>query len=460
MDPDAVSTAPTAVNPPADGWSLTLPPKMADDLFDHLFGDGEEHGAVILAAQVHGPRGPRLLARHLVTAVDGVDYVEGTVGYRALTPNFVRDNILRAGDEQLAYLAVHNHGGHQTVRFSRTDLTSHERGYPALRAISGQPVGAVVFAPAAAAGDLWLPSGDRVELAEVVIPGNNLIRLQPRPTKAATTDPTWDRQTRLFGDRGQQNLNRLRVAIVGAGGAGSIITEFIARMGIGSLVLVDPDDVDETNLPRLVGAERADVGQPKVDIAARNAIRANPLAVVERHATDLHEQPALGAVAKCDWIFLAADTNAARHYTNKLVQQQLIPATQVGVKVPVADGGRIGQIHTITRLLLPGHGCLWCNQLINPTDLAVEMLPDAERRQAQYVPGVPAPSVMALNGLAASEAANHFMLATACLHTSNEIVDLRYRPRAREHDVITPRQSERCDWCNPTAAAPVAVLKR
>lgn len=129
------------------------------------------------------------------------------------------------------------------------------------------------------------------------------------------------------------------------------------------------------------------------------------------------------------------------------------------MKVPVADGGRIGQIHTITRLLLPGHGCLWCNQLINPTDLAVEMLPDAERRQAQYVPGVPAPSVMALNGLAASEAANHFMLATACLHTSNEIVDLRYRPRAREHDVITPRQSERCDWCNPTAAAPVAVLK-
>lgn len=452
MDPGAVSTAPIVVNAPVDGWSLTLPPKMAKVLFSHLFGDGEEHGAVILAAEVQGPRGPRLLARHLVLAVDGVDYVEGTVGYRALTASFVRDNILRAGEEQLAYLAVHNHGGHQSVRFSRTDLNSHERGYPALRAITGHPVGAVVFAPAAAAGDLWLPSGDRAELAEVVIPGNNLVRLQPKPTKPATTDPAWDRQTRLFGDRGQQNLSRLRVAIVGAGGAGSLITEFVARMGVGSLVLVDPDHVDETNLPRLVGAERADVGQLKVDVAARNATRANPRVVVERHATNLHEQPALGAVEKCDWIFLAADTNAARHYTNKLVQQQLIPATQVGVKVRVADGGGVGQVHAVTRLLLPGHGCLWCNQLINRTDLAIEMLPDAERRQAEYVPGVPAPSVMALNGLAAAEAANHFMLATACLHTSEEVVDLRYRPRAREHDVITPRQSDRCDWCNPGPA--------
>lgn len=447
------SNKPTnVVNPPAEGWSLTLAPKLADELFEHLFGDGDEHGAVVLAAVVEGPRGPRLLARHLVKAVDGVDYVEGTIGYRALTPAFVRDNILRAADEQLAYLAIHNHGGHHKVRFSPTDLTSHERGYPALRAISDQPVGAVVFATDAAAGDLWLPDGNRVELAEVVIPGNNLVRLQPQPAVGRAADPAWDRQTRLFGDRGQENLSRLKVAIVGAGGAGSILTELIARMGVGSLVLVDPDDVDETNLPRLVGADRTDVDKPKVDLAARNAFRANPDIKVERHKTNLHEPTALGAVAKCDWIFLAADTNAARHYTNLLVQQQLIPATQVGVKVPVADNADVGRIHVVTRQLLPGRGCLWCNQLINPTDLAVEMLPDAERRQAQYVPGVPAPSVMALNALAAAEAANHFMLATARLHTDEEVVDLRYWPRDREHDLSMPRQSDHCRWCNPTAS--------
>jgi hypothetical protein len=136
------------VNPPADGWSLTLPPRLWADLARHLFpDDGDEHGAVILAGSSTGPRGPRLLGRELLLAADGVDYVEGTIGYRALSAEFVRDAALRARDERLAYLAVHNHFGTTTVGFSRVDLASHERGYPALKQITGHLVGAVVFTP-------------------------------------------------------------------------------------------------------------------------------------------------------------------------------------------------------------------------------------------------------------------------------------------------------------------------
>lgn len=78
------------------------------------------------------------------------------------------------------------------------------------------------------------------------------------------------------------------------------------------------------------------------------------------------------------------------------VNQYLIPATQVGVKIPVADDGTVGQIHAVTRFLAPGAGCLWCNGLINSTELAIEMLPDHERALARYVDQVPAPSVIAL----------------------------------------------------------------
>jgi hypothetical protein len=444
------------VNPPADGWSLTLPPRLAQRLTEHLFpGARDEHGAVILAERATGPRGPRLLARDLILAVDGEDYVAGTTGYRALTAQFVRDAALRARDEQLAYLAVHNHRGADTVGFSSVDLASHERGYPALRRITNQIVGAVVFAQQAAAGDLWLPDGTRADLAEVVIPGNNLARLQPRQASAPASDPEWDRQARLFGDRGQETLKRLRVGVVGLGGVGSLIVELLARSGVGELALIDPDPVDVTNLPRLVAGEPDDVNEPKLktELAARNARRANPRIVLELIPSRVEAPQAREALTRCDWIFLAADTDAARHWVNATIHEHLIPATQAGVKVHVLADGDIGQIHMVSRILQPGEGCLWCNELIDATRLAIDMHPDSEREQAQYVPGVPAPSVMALNSVAASEAVTHFMLAITSLHEEPiEAFDIRHRPRKQERDLVRPRQDPTCTWCSPAGS--------
>jgi hypothetical protein len=72
-----------------------------------------------------------------------------------------------------------------------------------------------VFTPQAAAGDLWFPDDTRAPLAEVVIPDNNLIRLCPQPALPAQADPHHGRQALLFGDRGQETLTRMRVAVVG-----------------------------------------------------------------------------------------------------------------------------------------------------------------------------------------------------------------------------------------------------
>ena len=437
------------VNPPADGWSLTLPPDLWADLRDHLFRDGRGHGAVILAGRAPGPRGDRLLGRELVLATDGVDYVPGHTGHRALAPGFVRDAIVRARDEKLAYLAAHNHLGDATVGFSDIDLASHERGYPALRQIAEQIVGALVATPHAAAGDLWLPDGTRAELAELVIPGGNLIRLRPRPAETEHSDSLYDRQAKIFGDQGQQTLRRLRVAVVGLGGVGSIVVEFLARLGVGELVLIDDEAVDTTNLPRLLAAEPDDVGTPKTTPAARNARRANPGIRLTVISERMESPAAKDALRRCDWIFLAADGHAARHWVNAAVHQYLIPATQIGVKIPVDENGNLGLIHTITRIFPPGRGCMWCNQLIDPTELAVDMHPDRDRRAARYVTGVPAPSVMALNGLAAMEGVNQFMFAVTGLHTdADDTSSVIHLPQLRERAPQDQRQDPTCPWCS------------
>ncbi len=437
------------VNPPTPGWSLTVPPRLWRDLTDHLFRNIGEHGAVILAGIADGPRGPRLLAREVLLARDGVDYTVGPAGPGALTATFVRDAVVRARDERLVYLAVHRHLGTDTVGFSRVDLGSHERGYPALRQITGLPVGAVVLADAAAAGDLWLPDGGRADLAELVVPGGNLVRLRPRPARGGQAGAIHDRQARLFGDLGQETLGRMRVAIAGLGGVGSILVETLARLGVGALVFIEDETVEDTNLPRLIAADPGDVGTAKVELAVRNARRANPdidLTVL----TERVETPrAREELTRCDWIFLAADSHAARFWVNRAVNQFHIPATQIGVKVRIAADGTIGQIHAVARLLIPGSGCLWCNELIDPTELAIDMHPDRERAAARYVPGVPAPSVIALNGLVTMEAVDQFMLAVTGLHNDpDDIAWTLYLPRDRTRVPQMPRRDPACPWCS------------
>jgi len=440
------------VNPPASGWSLTLPPRLWADLSRHLFSeDGDEHGAVILAGHTTGPRGPRLLGRELIIAADGTGYVPGHAGYRALAPDFVRDAAIRARDEKLAYLAVHNHSGTSTVTFSSIDMASHERGYPALRQITSQIVGGLVVTTQAAAGDLWLPDGSRADLAETVIPAGNLIRLHPRPDGRVTRDRLRDRQARLFGDQGQAALRRLRVAIAGLGGVGSIVVELLARLGVGELILIDDDTADATNLARLLAAGPSDPGEPKTALAARNARRANPdirIVIIPERVQSITTRDALKS---CDWIFLAADSNAARHWVNAAVQQYLIPATQIGIKIPVDANGDVGQIHAVTRLFMPGDGCMWCNQLIDPTELAIDMHPTGEREAARYVPGVPAPSVITLNALASAEGMNQFMLAVTGLHADDtDTMSVLHLPRRRQRTLQAHRQDPACSWCSPS----------
>jgi len=76
------------------------------------------------------------------------------------------------------------------------------------------------------------------------------------------------------------------------------------------------------------------------------------------------------------------------------------------------------------------------------------MLPDHERDLARYVEDVPAPSVIALNNLAAGEAADHFMLAVTGLHDDDQDLGwVIHRPRTRDRDFQDPRQDPSCRWC-------------
>lgn len=469
-----------SVNKP---WRIIIPEGLYAKLNSHLFpGDGDEHGAVILAGIAETDHDVRLLAREVHFAADGRDYLAGKRGYRRLCAEFIGDRVLKARDERLVYLAIHNHCGTNQVAFSGDDLGSHKRGYPALLQITrGMPVGALVFAREAIAGDIWISDSLQIALDRATIVGRRRQILAPRPsTDALWTDPSYDRQVRLFGDRGQDVLDKAKVAIVGLGGVGSLLAEILARLGVGNFVLVDPDRAESTNLPRLIGATRWDIAprfleetswnwlrpiqrllaRHKTSLARRNIQRANRVARVQAFASDIVEPNVGERLKDCDYIFLAADTMRARCIFNAIVHQYLVPGVQIGAKVRSDSAGTVIDVYSVTRPVTPESGCLWCNQFIKPDKLQQELVSDEERRAQQYVDdeGVVAPSVITLNALAGAQAANDFLFYMTGL-TKEEIPlsYMRFRPLLREVCWDKPLTRYDCPDCGRSARSRFAM---
>ncbi len=87
----------------------------------------------------------------------------------------------------------------------------------------------------------------------------------------------------LLGEEAMETLYAARVAVFGLGGVGGYAVEALARSGIGTLDLIDPDRIEETNLNRQLLATRQTIGQYKVDVAAERIHAINPDAVVFPH---------------------------------------------------------------------------------------------------------------------------------------------------------------------------------
>src|SRR5271154_69006 len=114
--------------------------------------------------------------------------------------------------------------------------------------------------------------------------------------------PDYSRQVLLkeVGARGQAALSQSRVLIVGAGGLGSPVLQYLAGAGGGYLGVVDADTLDASNLHRQPIFSLANVGEEKVELALAAVKRINPTVHVELHATRLDANNALALIRGYD----------------------------------------------------------------------------------------------------------------------------------------------------------------
>ena len=92
----------------------------------------------------------------------------------------------------------------------------------------------------------------------------------------------WRERTKLVvKDEGLQKLEHSHVLVVGLGGVGAFVAEFLARAGVGHLTIVDGDVVDITNKNRQLIALHSTIGQPKAELVAQRLRDINPHIVLE-----------------------------------------------------------------------------------------------------------------------------------------------------------------------------------
>ena len=136
-----------------------------------------------------------------------------------------------------------------------------------------------------------------------------------------------------IGYSGQLKLRDACVCVVGAGGLGNPIAVRLVAMGLGTLRLVDRDVIETSNLHRQTLFDDDDVGQVKVEAAARKLAKTGPSCKIEALAVSVNEYTAAEVVSGCDVVIDALDSVNARYALNRAC---------VEAKIPFVTGAAVG----------------------------------------------------------------------------------------------------------------------
>jgi molybdopterin/thiamine biosynthesis adenylyltransferase len=264
-------------------------------------------------------------------------------------------------------------------------------------------------------------------------------------------DLIYDRQVRAFGAAGQAMVSRLRVAIVGLGGTGSVVAQELAHLGVGALLLIDPDRIEVTNLNRVVGSTRASLGATKVETARRMTLAVRPEVSVEALAGDVVDEGVAARLIECDFIFICTDSHASRAVVAQVAYQYLIPAIDIGVGIAVKKSA-VASITGRVQMLAPGLPCLLCTDALDAGAIRRELLNEAQRAADPYFDGdgEPQPAVISLNATISSLAVTMFLAAMAGMPSRAR--HLHYDGKSGAVRPVAASATADCIVCSPAGA--------
>jgi len=390
--------------------SLTLTEQQHAALWNMLFpGDSLESAAILICRYV-GPNRERLIVSDMLNVTD-TDCATRKQDFISWPGASIEEAIDKAEIHADAIILTHSHPG-GWLEFSKVDDASDRTTMPALFAAveaKGFYHGSAIMTPnGGMKARLYNASCETMNIRHIWRVGQNIKNL-----KTEGFAPVMP-----FGSQMTESLASQTACIIGVSGTGSLVAELLARKGVGHLILIDFDLIEHKNLNRIANSSVSDANAARLKIEMmRDAIASYaPNIKVTIVNGSINEREAIVAASAADILFSCVDSMTGRSIAELITRCCLIPMIDLGVTIPTRKDTegypRVADVCGRIDFVRPDGPNLTDRGVVTAEGLRREYLlenaPEAAKREieAGYIKGVheEAPSVMALNMRAASEA--------------------------------------------------------
>lgn len=405
-------------------YTLSLTETQHSTLKVLLFpGDNKESVAIALCGQRAGEHRHKLMVREIHAIPESACEERSTLKVRWNT-DLLAPILERAEASGMAVVKFHSHPGGYP-QFSETDDEGDNELLPSIRGWteSEAPVGSAVMLPSGQIFGRVLSADNALIPFDVVSVVGDDIRFWYANNGSNRTNNFCASHAQLFGAGTTERLQRLSVAVVGCSGTGSPLVEQLARLGVGELILIDHDQVEERNINRIYNSTIADSkeGRMKVDVLAEAINRIGLGTRVIALPYNLWTVEAVDAVAQCDAVVGCMDSADGRYLLNTLSTYYTIPYFDVGIRLEAEPSGihkgRINEVCGAVHYLQPGKSSLMSRGVFSMQRVRDDGLlrndPEAyaQEKQDGYISGVEEhrPAVISVNSLIASLAVSELL---------------------------------------------------
>ncbi len=404
--------------------TLSMTGEQHARLMRHMFpGDGKEAVSIAVCGHRAGDRRHRLVVRD----VQDIPYhaCSDRTEARVTWPTELMEPLLeRASTERLSVIKIHSHPGGYGA-FSSIDDEGDRQLLPMIAGWVEHeiPHGSAVMLPDGQMfGRVVRTNGSFTVLDAINIVGDDLQFWYADAGSARIPDFTAS-HAQAFDDGTIERLQRLSIAVIGCSGTGSPVIEQLMRLGVGELVNVDDDHMEERNVNRILNSTTKDVEvkRPKVEVMERAIKGAGLGTKVISIKGNLWDPDVVRAVAQCDIVIGCMDTIDGRYLLNVLSCFYTQAYFDIGVRLDAAshgsDHGRILEICGTVHYIQPGRSSLLSRGFITMKAVAAAGLrrndPAAHGQQLEdgYITGAAEhrPAVISVNMFAASLAVNELL---------------------------------------------------
>jgi hypothetical protein len=402
-------------------YNLSIAGKDYRKLQKHLFpGDNKEAVAIALCGRFSSKEQTKLLV-HEVIPIPHDKCMIREDNLLSWPTSYILEYIEKANKRGFSILKIHCHPGGGKY-FSEQDDRSDGDLFPSLFGwIDDAEIhsSCIMLPSGEIFGRVFKEDNTKEDLNKVTVIGN-VIQVWENDRNSSSSEEFDLRNIQAFGEGTVSHLKNMSITVVGCSGTGSIVIEQLVRLGVGRLLIIDPDIVEEKNLNRILNSTIADAENKlsKVEMTKQAIDRIGLGTEVITIDKDIYSDiNIVRKIANTDVVIGCVDSVDARHLMNQISSFYLLPYFDVGVSLKADGKGGVEHICGTANYIQPGGSSLLSRGLYTDEDLrsalTAKFNPEdyEERKKEKYIKDVQvdSPAVISINMMASAMVVNEFL---------------------------------------------------